>query len=109
MHGIRRQRSRSRHRGSRLFDMGRDETMTSRGEVRIDVLKRLAEQAMTDQAFRMAARDDLVGALAAFGYDLNEPEMELVTHFRASLDEAGIDLNLVETLGHEHLAAFQGN
>ncbi|MDP9367906.1 MAG: hypothetical protein M3Q03_06465 [Chloroflexota bacterium] len=83
--------------------------MSTGGEVRIDVLKRLAEQAMTDPAFRVAARDDLVGALAAFGYDLNDQEMELVTHFRASLDEAGIDLNLVESLAHEHLAALQGH
>ncbi len=88
---------------------GQDEAMSTGGEVRIDVLKRLAEQAMTDSAFRAAARDDLVGALVAFGYDLNEPEMELVIHFRASLDEAGIDLNLVETLAHEHLAALQGH
>ncbi|MDP9471453.1 MAG: hypothetical protein M3Q71_12430, partial [Chloroflexota bacterium] len=102
-----RRESRRRCRG--CSPRGQDEAMTSGGEVRIDVLKRLAEQAMTDPAFRAAARDDLIGALAAFGYDLNDQEMELVAHFRASLDEAGIDLNLVETLAHEHLAALQGH
>jgi len=62
--------------------------------VRIDVLRRLAEQAMTDLDFRSVARDDLELALQQFGYDLNETEMTLVLKFRAVLEEAGLDLFL---------------
>jgi hypothetical protein len=66
--------------------------------IRVDLLRQLAEQAMTDPDFRAVARDDLAGALAQYGYDLNEQEMELVLRFRASLEEAGIDLFLLENL-----------
>jgi hypothetical protein len=62
--------------------------------VRIDVLRRLAEQAMTDLEFRAIARDDLNAALDAYGYDLSPNEMELVLKFRAVLAEAGVDLSL---------------
>ncbi len=72
--------------------------------IRAELLKRIAEQAMSDPAFRSAARDDLVGALVAYGYDLNEGELALVTRFRASLADAGVDLDLVDTLGPDHLA-----
>jgi hypothetical protein len=58
------------------------------------VLRRLAEQAMTDLEFRSVARDDLELALRQFGYDLNETEMTLVLKFRAVLEEAGLDLFL---------------
>jgi hypothetical protein len=69
--------------------------------VRIEVLRRLAEQAMTDLDFRSVARDDLELALRQFGYDLNETEMTLVLKFRAVLDEAGVDLSLTGELeGH---------
>lgn len=64
--------------------------------VRIDVLRRLAEQAMTDLEFRSVARDDLELALRQFGYDLNETEMTLVLKFRAVLEEAGLDLFLTD-------------
>jgi hypothetical protein len=66
-------------------------------EVRVDVLQRLAEQAMSDPAFRAVARDDLEAALKQWGYDLNGREMLLVTRFRAALEEAGIDLFLTES------------
>lgn len=77
-------------------------------DVRVDLLKRLAEQAMSDPAFRSVARDDLGAALAAYGYDLNERELALVTRFRASLADAGIDLDLVADLdlGDDQIAAI---
>ena len=76
-------------------------------DVRIDVLQRLAEQAMTDLDFRAVARHDMQGALRQFGYDLNESEMELVLAFRRSLAEAGIDLFLTEKITPEQLAQIQ--
>ena len=66
-------------------------------EVRVDVLQRLAEQAMSDPSFRAVARDDLDAALKQWGYDLNGRELLLVTRFRAALEEAGIDLFLEES------------
>jgi hypothetical protein len=69
-----------------------------RDGVRIDVLRRLAEQAMTDLEFRSVARDDLHAALTQFGYDLNPNEMSLVLKFRAVLEEAGLDLFLTGDL-----------
>jgi hypothetical protein len=66
--------------------------------VRIDVLRRLAEQAMTDLEFRSVARDDLNAALTQFGYDLNPNEMIIVLKFRAVLEEAGLDLFLTGNL-----------
>ena len=66
--------------------------------VRIEVLRRLAEQAMADLEFRSVARDDLNAALTQFGYDLNPAEMSLVLKFRAVLEEAGLDLFLTGDL-----------
>ena len=77
------------------------EFMTSEFEqdgVRIDVLRRLAEQAMSDLEFRSVARDDLNAALTQYGYDLNPNEMSLVLKFRAVLEEAGLDLFLTGDL-----------
>ncbi len=82
----------------RIEDIGDD--------VRIDVLQRLAEQAMSDLDFRAVARHDLEGALRQFGYDLNESEMELVLAFRRSLADAGIDLFLEERITPEQLDAI---
>ena len=62
--------------------------------VRIDVLRRLAEQAMTDLEFRSIAREDLTLALTTFGYDLTPAELALVLKFRAVLEQAGLDLFL---------------
>ena len=78
--------------------------------VRIDILRRLAEQAMTDLEFRAVARHDLEGALAQFGYDLSETEMTLVLKFRAVLEEAGLDLFLTGNLDprREDLLALAG-
>lgn len=78
------------------------------GEVRVDLLKRLAEQAMSDPAFRSIARDDLRAALAIYGYDLNDRELALVSRFRAALADAGIDLDLVADLdlSDEQIAAL---
>jgi hypothetical protein len=67
-------------------------------DIRWPLLKRLAEQAMSDAAFRAAARNDLDGALAEYGYDLNKTERPLVHRFRDSLAEAGVDLALVQEL-----------
>ena len=67
-------------------------------DIRIPVLKRLAEQAMSDAAFRAAARQDLDAALVQFGYDLNGAELPLVHSFRDALAEAGVDLSLVKEL-----------
>lgn len=67
-------------------------------DIRIPVLKRLAEQAMSDAAFRAAARVDLDSALVQFGYDLNEAEIPLVHSFRDALAKAGVDLALVKEL-----------
>lgn len=66
--------------------------------VRIEVLRRLAEQAMTDLEFRAIARDDLDAALTAYGYELTPQEMDLVHKFRAVLAEAGLDLFLTGDL-----------
>lgn len=63
-------------------------------EVRMPLLQRLAEQAMSDPDFRAIARTDLDAALAAHGYDLNATEMALVHRFRDALEEAGVDLFL---------------
>lgn len=75
-------------------------------EIRVDVLRRLAEQAMSDPVFRALARDDLVSALTAYGYVLNERELELVLEFRATLAEAGIDLDLVDGITDEQIAGL---
>ncbi len=71
--------------------------------IRMDVLQRLAEQAMSDPAFRAVARHDVTGALAQYGYDLNDRELALVLRFRAALEEAGVDLFLTERLGDEYM------
>lgn len=63
-------------------------------EIRVPILKRLAEQAMSDAEFRSAASVDLDAALTEFGYELNARELELVHKFRATLAEAGVDLML---------------
>jgi hypothetical protein len=73
-------------------------------EIRVEVLRRLAEQAMSDLAFRAVARDDLNAALAQWGYDLNPREMQLVTRFRAAVEEAGVDLFLTESIDPVDLA-----
>lgn len=70
----------------------------SEEEIRLPLLKRLAEQAMSDQAFRAVAGNDLDAALAQYGYDLNDRELALVGRFRAALDEAGIDLFLKDEI-----------
>ena len=66
--------------------------------IRMPLLKRLAEQAMSDAGFRAAARDNLDAALTANGYDLNHDERELVHRFRDALADAGVDLALVQEL-----------
>ena len=73
------------------------------GPVRIDVLQRLAEQVMSDPAFRDEAREDLPATLAHHGYDLTPQEMALVLRFRRSLADAGVDLDLVDGNGDERL------
>lgn len=63
-------------------------------EIRLSLLKRLAEQAMSDPEFRAMARVDLDHALREYGYELNDQEHGLVRRFRDSLEEAGVDLFL---------------
>lgn len=63
-------------------------------EIRLPLLKRLAEQAMSNPEFRAVARINLDHALQEYGYDLNEQEQALVRRFRDSLEEAGVDLFL---------------
>ncbi|CAN5639811.1 hypothetical protein BH24CHL4_BH24CHL4_07340 [soil metagenome] len=72
-------------------------------DVRVDVLRRLAEQAMSDAAFRAVAREDLMVALEQFGYELNDRELELVLRFRAALADAGIDFFLQEHMDEHFL------
>ena len=74
--------------------------------IRIDVLQRLAEQAMSDDEFRAQARDDLPAALLNNGYDLTPSELALVLRFRDSLADAGVDLDLVDGIGDERLGAI---
>lgn len=71
--------------------------MDATSEIRMDVLRRLAEQAMSDPGFRDVARHDLSKALEQYGYELNEREMALVLRFRDALEEAGVDLWLGRT------------
>lgn len=78
-----------------------DESVTVPNEVRVDLLRRLAEQAMSDSAFRAMAREDLDTALSTHGYDLNDRELALVRRFRATLADAGVDLDLVPARGEE--------
>jgi hypothetical protein len=74
--------------------------------IRTEVLQRLAEQAMSDSAFRAEAAADLPRALERHGYQLTAQEMALVLRFRRSLAEAGVDLDLVDGIGDEKLAGM---
>jgi len=85
------------------FDFNLDDS-----EIRMEVLQRLAEQAMSDPDFRAVARHDLMGALKQYGYNLNERELALVLRFRAALEEAGVDLFLAEKLGPEYVEQLRG-
>ncbi len=76
---------------------------TDEVEVRVPLLKRLAEQAMTDGEFRAVAREDLDAALTRYGYDLNARERDLVFQFRAALADAGVDLALIKELDMDDL------
>lgn len=73
--------------------------------IRLPLLKRLAEQAMTDPVFREVARDDLAAALTQFGYDLNERERAFVFRFRQALEEANVDLKLAKEVDLDALIA----
>lgn len=70
--------------------------MSSSDPIRMPILLKLAEQAMSDLEFRAVARNDVELALEQFGYDLNERERALVFSFRQALEDAGIDLFLTE-------------
>ena len=67
-------------------------------EIRLGLLQRLAEQAMSDPAFRQVARVSLEDALEQYGYELNPREQALVLRFRQTLEEAGVDLFLTKEL-----------
>jgi hypothetical protein len=67
-------------------------------EIRLALLQRLAEQAMSDQEFRAVARTSLEDALQQYGYDLNAKELALVLEFRRTLEAAGVDLFLTKEL-----------
>lgn len=77
-------------------------------EVRVDLLRRLAELAMSDEVFREAALDDLDGTLTRYGYELNPQELALVHHFRASLADAGVDLDIVRRYSEQQLKRLLG-
>lgn len=79
-------------------------TSSEDGPVRIDVLQRLAEQAMSDALFRDEARDDLPATLVKYGYSLTPQELALVVRFRRSLADAGVDLDLVDGMNDELIA-----
>ena len=76
------------------------------GSVRIEVLQRLAEQAMSDPAFRDEANANLESTLLQYGYDLRPQELALVLRFRRSLEDAGVDLDLVSSMGEAQLTAI---
>jgi len=88
--------------------MDRQESQPEKFEIRVEVLRRLAELAMTDAEFRAAARDDLHGALAAYGYRLNDDEMALVLEFRQALADDGIDLDLAADMGLDRARQMLG-
>lgn len=67
-------------------------------EIRLPLLQRLAEQAMSDQDFRAVARTSLEDALDQHGYALNARELALVLEFRKTLEDAGVDLFLTKEL-----------
>lgn len=73
------------------------------GAIRIEVLQQLAEQAMTDAAFRAEASADLPAALDKYGYELLPQELALVLRFRRSLADAGVDLDLVSGMSEEQV------
>ncbi|MCC7022717.1 MAG: hypothetical protein IT338_07815 [Thermomicrobiales bacterium] len=75
------------------------------GTIRIDVLQQLAELAMSDAAFRAEAAADLPNALVNHGFELTAQELALVLRFRRSLEDAGVDLDLVAGMGDEQLAS----
>jgi uncharacterized protein (UPF0264 family) len=77
--------------------------MTSVDPIRMPLLLKLAEQAMSDLDFRAVARIDLERALADFGYELNARELALVLRFRQALAEAGIDLSLTDQFSMEDI------
>ena len=79
---------------------------TNNDNIRIDVLRRLAEQAMSDLEFRAVARDDLEAALVQFGYDLTDEELALVQKFREVLAEAGLDLFLTGAFEGDDVASL---
>lgn len=76
------------------------------GSVRIEVLQRLAEQAMSDPTFREKANASLESTLTQYGYDLRPQELALVLRFRRSLADAGVDLDLVSSMGEAQLLAL---
>jgi len=80
-----------------------DAITTKQDEIRFDLLRRLAEQAMTDLEFRAVARDDLMVALTRYGYALNPRELALVLQFRETLADAGVDLFLDQANADEHI------
>jgi hypothetical protein len=76
------------------------------GDLRVDLLRKLAEQAMSDAEFRAKASADLEAALDEYGYALNPREHALVVRFRRSLADAGFDLDLVSEIPPEQLTRF---
>jgi len=71
-------------------------------DIRMDLLVKLAEQAMNDPEFRAVARVDLLEALEQFGYQLTEHELDIVMRFRDALEESGIDLFLNDKMDGDY-------
>jgi hypothetical protein len=85
-----------------------DGTVDHHPEVRVELLRQLAELAMSDEIFREAALKDLDGTLVRYGYDLNPEERVLVHRFRTSLADAGIDLDIVRRYSDQQLNRLIG-
>jgi len=77
-------------------------------QVRVDLLRQLAELAMSDEVFRASALDDLDGTLERYGYRLNAEELVLVHRFRASLADAGVDLDIVRRYSEQQIKRLLG-
>jgi hypothetical protein len=57
--------------------------------MRDEVLMQLVDKAMTDDAFRTSAVDDLEGTLAAHGFELDAEELTAVKEFHAQVITSG--------------------
>ena len=67
--------------------------------MRDEVLMDLVDRALSDEQFRTAAKEDPERALADYGYDLDEDELEAVKELQsqvAGLDDAELERALAD-------------